>query len=140
MSETGSDPGVRRPPVLGGDELERHAVVAIALAGGLGAVVEDVALVALAARAVVFGARQDQQEVRLLLEAARDVVEEARPAGAALELGVRLEERQVAARAHEGALALLAVERTRARPLGGFVAQRRVLLGREAFLPLVVAE
>src|SRR4051794_12063992 len=78
-------------------ELERHAVVAIALAGRLRAVVEDVALVALAARAMVFGARHDQQEVGLLLEVAGNVVVEARPAGAALELGLRPEERQVAA-------------------------------------------
>ena len=40
---------------------------------------------------------------------------EARPAGAALELGLRREQRQVAAGAGEGALALLAIERARCR-------------------------
>jgi Prophage CP4-57 regulatory protein (AlpA) len=39
------------------NELQRHAVIAPALAGGRGAVVEDVAVVAAAADAVVFGAR-----------------------------------------------------------------------------------
>src|SRR3954466_13813018 len=89
------------------NELQRDPVVAIAQARGLGSVFEHVALVAFAARAMVFVARQDQQEVLLLLQAARDVVVEARPAGAALELGVRLEEREIAAGAHERALALL---------------------------------
>ena len=47
------------------DELQRHAVVAVALAGRSGAVVEDVALVAFAAGAVVLGARDDHLHVGL---------------------------------------------------------------------------
>src|SRR6185369_17119524 len=74
-----------RLPVLR-DELQRHAVVAIALAGGLRAVIEQVAVVAAAARAVVLGARIDDLVVRGGLEGARDGDEERGPAGAALVL------------------------------------------------------
>ena len=49
----------------GWQESQRHAVVAVALAGGAGAVVEDVALVPSAARSVVFGAGQNLLEVPL---------------------------------------------------------------------------
>src|SRR5450631_1621177 len=123
-----------------GNELERGAVVAVALARGLRAVVEHVPLVSLATRAVVFGARQDQLEVGLGLEASRDEREEARPARAALELRVGGEQREVAAGADERALAMLAVQRARARPLGRLAPQHRVLLRREALLPLLVGE
>jgi hypothetical protein len=52
------------PAVLGSrHELQGHAVVAVALAGGLGTVIENVALMAAAAGAVVLGARIDQLEV-----------------------------------------------------------------------------
>jgi hypothetical protein len=44
-------------------ELQGHAVVAVALAGGLGTIVEDVPLMAAAAGAVILGARIDQLEV-----------------------------------------------------------------------------
>ena len=79
---------------LGRHELQRHAVVAIALARRLGPVVEHVALVAFAAAAVVLGARRDELVVDLGGDGARNRRVEARPAGAALELGVGLEERQ----------------------------------------------
>src|SRR5262245_11274917 len=69
-------------PALGRHEFQGDAVVAVALARGLGAVVEDMALVPFAARAVVFRARQDELEVGLGLEAARDEREEAGPARA----------------------------------------------------------
>ena len=100
-----------RPNGLGRDELQRDAVVAVALAGRLRAVVEDVALVAAAARAVVLGARNEHLEVGLGRHARPDGGVEARPAGAALELRLRREQRQVAAGADEAALALLVVER-----------------------------
>ena len=118
------------------DELQRHAVVAIALAGRRRAVVEDVALVAVAADAVVLDARDHHLHVGLGADGAGQRGIEARPAGAALELGLRAEERQVAAGAVKAALALLGVERARARALGALVAQHLVGGGREALLPL----
>src|SRR5438477_2228591 len=122
------------------DKLQRHAVVAVALARGLRAVVEHVPLVALAARAMVFGARQDEAEVGLALDAPGNHREEARPSRAALVLHLGGEERQVAAGAGEKTLALLVVERARAGALGRLVAQHRVGLRRQALLPLVVGE
>src|SRR5687767_13520946 len=100
------------------DELQRHAVVAPALAGGLRAVVEQVTVVPAAADAVVLDARVDQEEILLLLEHARDGGEEARPPGARLVLHCRGEERQPAARAGEDAGPLLVVERARAGAFG----------------------
>src|SRR5690349_19732859 len=108
---------------LCGDELQREAVVAVALAGRRRAVVEDVALVAAAARAVVLGARQEHLVVDLERDRARQRFPEARPAGAAFELGRRREQRQLAAGAHEAAVALLVVERARAGDLGAFEAK-----------------
>ena len=60
---------------------------------------------------MVLGARHADGEVHLLGERARDGGVEARPAGAALELPLRLEERQAAAQADERALAMLVQER-----------------------------
>src|SRR5688500_7382508 len=100
--------------------------------------VEDVALVSAAADAVVFDPLHEELAVGLGAEAAGDEVVEARPSGAALVLGLGLEERQRAAGAHVRAGALLAVERARARALGALLAQYRERLGREAFPPLVL--
>src|SRR5678810_939528 len=105
------------------DELQREAVVAVALAGRRRAVVEEVALVAAAAHAVVFGARHDHLVVDLEGHRARQRFPEARPAGAALKLGRGREQRQLAAGTDEAALALLVVERARARGLGAFEAK-----------------
>src|SRR5262245_31510827 len=97
-------------------------------------------LVPAAADAVVLHARQDQLVVGRGAEASGNEVEEARPPGAALVLGLRLEERQLAAGAHEGALALLGIERARARALGALLPKDVELLRREALAPLVVGE
>src|SRR5689334_1663707 len=63
---------------------------------------------------------------------------EARPAGAALELRFRSEQRQVAAGAGEGALAVLFEERAGPGPLGALIAQDLVLLRRQLRTPLGV--
>src|SRR5512143_560333 len=79
-------------------ELQGDAVVAPALAGGRRAVLEDVALMPAAARAVILGARVDELEVpRRGHVGGGDGFEEARPAGAAVELAGRAEQGQVAA-------------------------------------------
>src|SRR5262249_16316275 len=64
---------------------------------------------------------------------------EARPAGAALELLLRHEQRLAAARALERAGALLEIERAAPRPLGTVAAQHLILLRREQAAPLRVA-
>src|SRR3954470_12599122 len=98
-------------------EFQRNPVVAPALVGRRGAVVEEVAMVAAAAGAVVLGARVNQEIVLLLLEGSRNRGEEARPAGAGVELHLGREHRQVAAAADEDARALLVVQRARAGAL-----------------------
>src|SRR4051794_24254199 len=109
-----TSPASRSPKTCGWNlrlrnKFQRNAVIAPALVGWGRAIVEDVAMVPAAADAVVLAARQDQQEILLLLEHARDGGEEARPAGARLELHLRGEYRQVAAAAGEHAGALLVV-------------------------------
>ena len=54
-----------------GEKYQGYAVVAVALAGGLGAVIEDMALVAPTALAMVFGARNDQFEIHFRGDATR---------------------------------------------------------------------
>src|SRR3954447_22974501 len=83
------NPRLRRPS-LSGDEPEGEAVVAVAQARGLGPVGEDVAVVAEALGAVILVARHADRQVHLLREGAGDGGVEARPAGAALELPLRL--------------------------------------------------
>ena len=61
---------------------------------------------------------------------------EARPAGAAVELGGRGEQVEVAARAGEVAAPFLVKERARERTLGRALAQHRVLIGRQKLAPL----
>src|SRR5689334_3881118 len=84
-------------------ELQGDAVHAITLAGRLGTIVEDVAQMPAAAAAMHFGPRQEQLEVPRRLDRALDGREEARPAGAAVELGIRSVELERAGRADEHA-------------------------------------
>src|SRR5512134_389134 len=93
-----------------------------------------------AALAVVLDARQEQVVVGLGLEHTRYRREEARPAGPALVLHRRGEERQVTARAGKHALALFAIERARARALGVFLAQHLEGGRRKALAPFVLRE
>src|SRR5690348_2488253 len=67
-------------------------------------------------------------------------LEEARPAGAAVELGRRFEKRLAAARTGEHAVALFLVERAGAGALGTVLAQHVVGLGAQLRLPFGVAE
>src|SRR5262249_57793903 len=103
------------PAISSRNELERDPVVAVAQPGGLWPVVEHVALVASATRTVVLGARDDYLVVGHRLNATGDHVIEARPAGAAVVLGLRVEQGQLASGADERAFALLVVEGARER-------------------------
>src|SRR5258706_12744953 len=87
---------------------------------------------------MVLGARIEQLVVGPGLDAAGYCREETRPAGAAFVFHLGGEKRQVASRAGEVALALLVVERARARTLGRLLAQDRELLRREPLLPFVL--
>ena len=98
----------------------------------LRAVGKDVAEVAVAARAQDLDAHHAVAAIRL----GRDVLvgdrlEEARPAGARIELGVRREQRQPAADARVDAAALVVEQRAAERPLGAVRARHGELLGRE---------
>src|SRR5258706_8482404 len=106
-----------------GNELQRQPVVAPTFARRRRAVVEDVAMMTAAADAVIFGARQDQFEIRAGFERRGNAREETRPAGAAVVFHLRRENRQAATGADENARPFFIVERTGARRLGALVAQ-----------------
>src|SRR5256885_4043468 len=117
----------------GGRRFEDKAkpVDAIAQAGGLRAVVEDVAEMAAAAAAMHLDPRHAVGAVLGAAERVVERLEEARPARAALELGVRGKQRQIAAGAGESTLAMLLHERARPRTLRAVLAQAIVLLRRQ---------
>src|SRR5690349_18265280 len=96
-----------------GNELERRAVHAVAQPGRPGPVVEDVAEVSAAAPAVHFGAQHAERAVAALGHSVRQRLPEARPAGAAVELGSRREQLELAAGADEPAGPVLVVQRAR---------------------------
>src|ERR1700752_80868 len=124
-----------RPSSLG-LEIHRHAVDAIAQSGRRRAVGEDMAEVTAAAAAMAFGADHAVGAVLRFLDRARLRVVEARPAGPALELLLRLEQLLPAARASKGAGALLVVERAAPRPLAAMLAHDVKLLGGQDLAPL----
>src|SRR5262249_54348926 len=128
-----------RPARRSRGEFERDAVHAVALAGRLRAVVEDVAEMSAAAAAVHLGARNDHAVIVRRTHGALDRRVEARPAGTAVEFGLRLVERQVAGGALEHAGAMLVVERARERTFRAVLAQHLELRRREQAAPLVLA-
>src|SRR5262245_45160269 len=93
---------------------------------------------AAAAAAMHLGANHAVAAVFRGLDRARDRIIEARPAGAALEFPLRLEQPLAAARTRERAVPLLVVQGTAAGRLGGMTAQHFVLFGREQLAPLRV--
>src|SRR5580704_2485879 len=109
---------------------QREAVHAVAQAGRLRPVVEDVTEMAAAAAAVNFGPQHPEGAVFGFADGVLQRLIKTRPAGAALEFGFRREQRQVAAGAGECALAVLLEQRTRSRTLGAFLAQDFILLRR----------
>src|ERR1700692_4539481 len=122
----------------GGLELQRNAVHAVALAARRRAVVEHVAEMAAAAPAMHFLARDDQAEIVRRAYRVRDRRIEARPPGAAVELGVGTEQVEIAGGATEHAGAMLAVERAGERALGAVLAQHPELRRSEQPLPLLL--
>src|SRR5215831_18828884 len=98
-------------------EVQCHAVDAIAQMRRGRPILEHMAEMAAAAAAVHFRAHHPEATVAGGLDRARNRVVEAGPAGAAVELGFRDEQRLPAADAGEGAGPLLIIERAAARRL-----------------------
>src|SRR4051812_23392264 len=92
-----------------------------------------------AARAVGFHPRHSMAAVGRRGDRAVDGAVEARPSGAALELGVRREERLPAGAADEHAVTLLAVQRAGAGALCPVLPQHVKLLGGQGLAPLLVS-
>src|SRR4051794_33294810 len=116
-------------------EHEAETVDAIAQAGRLRTVIEDVAEMAAATAAMHLGAQHAVGTVLGLADIALDRLIKARPAGAALEFGVGGKQRQVAAGAGAHALAMVLHQCGRSRSLGALIAQDLVLLRRELGAP-----
>src|SRR6516165_8277360 len=110
-----------------GQEFQGNAVDAVAQSGGRRAVLEDMAQMSAAATAMHLGAWQQQQVVGGGADGVRQRPVEARPAGLAVVFGLRGEHRKIATRAGKRALALLVVERARARGFGAVPPQHVVL-------------
>src|SRR5438477_3948871 len=102
---------------------QTKSVNAVTQARRLRPVVEDVTEMAAAAATVNFGAQHPEGAVLGLADGVVNRLVEARPAGAALEFGLRGEQRQVATGASEDALAVLFQKRARAGALGALLAQ-----------------
>src|SRR4051812_12516573 len=93
---------------------------------------------AAAAAAMHLGAQHAEGAVLGLADGVVERLVKARPAGAALEFRLRGKQRQVAAGAGEGALAMLLQKRAGARPLGAVLAQDIVLHRRQLRAPFRV--
>src|SRR5229473_2465934 len=119
-------------------EYQGKAIHAVAQAGRLRPIVEDVTEMAAATAAVNFGPQHPESPVFGFANGVLQRLVETRPAGTALEFRLRGEQRQVAAGAGEDALAMLLEQRARSRPLGAFLAQDFVLLRRQLRAPLRV--
>src|SRR5258708_39240603 len=89
--------------------------------------------------AVNFGANHEEAAVLGGGDGVRHRLEEARPAGAAVELRIGGEQCLSAAGAHKRALAVFLVERAGTGTLGAVLAQHAVLLGRERTAPFSLA-
>src|ERR1700694_2595498 len=117
---------------------QRKAVHAVAQAGRLRPIVEDVAEMAAATAAVNFGPQHPKGPVLGLADGVLERLIKTRPAGTALEFRLRREQRQIAAGAGENALAMLLEQRARTGTLGTFLAQDFILLRRQLRAPLRV--
>src|SRR5271169_6355397 len=121
-----------------GRELQRHAIHAVAQAGRLGSIIEDVAEMAAAAVARNSRSRRAEGVVLRFIDGVLERGPEARPSGAAFEFGLRRIERQIAAGAGKCSGAVLFQERTGERPLGPLVPQHLVSIGAQKLAPFLV--
>src|SRR5450631_232779 len=126
------------PSALVQREFQGNAVHAIAQTGRRRAVVEDVAKVAAAAPAPHLGPFHQKTPVGFGPHRAFDWTPEARPARPALELGLRFEERQLAAGTSKNILAMLLQQRAAEGPFGALVSENLILVRREQAPPFLV--
>src|ERR1700716_4183571 len=117
---------------------QRKAVHAVAQAGRLRPIVEEVSERTATAATMDHGRHHAESAVFGLADGILERLIETRPAGAALEFGLRGEQRQVAAGAGEDALAVFLEQRARTRALGALLAQDLILLRRQLRAPFRV--
>src|SRR5215471_2050698 len=132
------------PPALGrllglGLELQGHTVHAVAQARRRRSIIEHVAEVATTAPAVDLCASHEQALVDAGGHRIFEGCIEARPAGAAVELGLRREQGKIAPRTQVGAGRILLVKGAAPCALRAVFAQDKELLARELFAPLLLA-
>src|SRR3984885_51022 len=119
-------------------KLQGESIHAVAQAGRLWSIVENVTEVTTAAAAVNFGPQHPEGAVFMLADGVFQRLPKTRPAGAALKFRCRGEQRQVAAGAGEDALAMLLEQRARPRAFGAFLAQDFILVRRQLRAPFRV--
>src|SRR5262249_49434900 len=122
-----------------GLELQAHAVHAVAPARRRRSIIEHVAEVASAAPAVDLCASSEQALVDAGGHRIFEGCIEARPAGAAVELGLRREQGKIAPRTQVGAMRILLVKGAAPCALRAVFAQDIELLAGELFAPLLLA-
>src|SRR5262249_11020071 len=122
-----------------GNEIQRHAVDAVALTGGGRAVGKDVAQVTAAVCAVDFRSRHPVGAIDGRADRAGSRREEARPARTGIEFRVVGEELLAAARAIEGSRTFLGIQRAAVRTLRCVLPEHLVLFRRQRLLPLLVS-
>ena len=120
-------------------KIERHAVHAVALAGRLGTIVENMAEMAAAAAAMNFGSCHEEAAVCLGFDRLVERRPKARPSGAAVELGVRRKDGLTAAGAVIHPAAILLVERARSGAFGAVFPQHSILRRRQLAPPFLFA-
>src|SRR5258708_27253365 len=121
-----------------GLECESDAVDAIAQAGRLGTVIEDVTQMTAAAAAVNCGSHHAEGRILGRHDRSLNRRPEAWPAGSAVEFRGRGEQVEVTARASEVASTLLVKQRAGEGVLGRALAQHGKLVGRQELAPLGV--
>src|SRR6516165_6353698 len=122
---------------LSWDEFQRDTVHAVAQAGRRRPIVEDVAKMAAAAAAMHFFPYYAERVVGVGQYCAFDGLVEAWPAGAAVEFGFCIEQRQVASGASEDPGAVFIIERTGEGTLGVLFAQDQILLRCKQLAPFL---
>ncbi len=125
------------PQALGAlDELHRHRIHAVAQAGGPRAIVENMAQMRIATGADHLGAHGTETGVGLLdYILLGNGLPETGPAGARVELGIRVIQRRGAADAAERAMTVLVIQRPGERTFGARMTRHIVGLGRQQRAP-----
>src|SRR5690606_34742094 len=119
-------------------EFQSHAIHAVAQASRRRAIVENMAEMPATAAAMHLSACHEKLAIHAGADRTVDRLRETRPASAAVKLGLRREQRQIASGAVVSPGCIVLVERTREGILGPVLAQNMVLLRREDLLPLLV--